>query len=303
MAEKTAFIFPAFISEYLGNEIELLDAFSSNFQDFLIRASVITDDDYANLSLNDILYTEDELRSQVITYIFSCSLSDILIKKGLKPDVMAGYSMGLYATLYTGGSISFEEGIRLINQAFCISKKVLGKKKASMGSIIGLTFDEITTVIDENEFNAEIANTNSIHSHLITGSAEDVNQLLEKARGIGALNISLLKVSTPYHSRLLENTKEDFQEFILKDTHLNDSHYPIISSIDQKIISSASQIRQELVKNLFTKIDWMATFKKMSSLGINQFIECGAGKSLYKIGRFMPGEFSIFTMNKVSKLI
>ncbi len=296
---KTAFIFPAFISEYLGNEIQILESFSSNFHHFLQKASAITGDDYTGFSLDNVHYTEDELRSQMISYIFSCSLSDVLIKKGLEPDFMAGYSMGLYAALYTGGAIDFNEGIRLIIQAFLISKSVIKGVNSGMGSIIGLTKSEISELIEKNNIKAEIANTNSIHSHLVTGPKSTVNHLLSKARAIGALNISLLNVSTPYHSKLLNNTQDEFQQFISENTQLQQSKYPIISAINQRVIISEEEIGKELTNNLYKRINWMETFNKAISMGVGQFIECGAGKSLQKIGRFIPGDFTVYPMNKI----
>lgn len=300
---KTAFIFPAFISEFLGNEIQLLDSFSGNLQGFLNEASLITGDDFSNLSLDNILFTEDELRSQLITYIFSCSLSDVLQKKDIQPDILAGYSMGLYAALYAGGSIRFEEGVKLINKAFLISRSVIGDVQSAMGSIIGLTDNEIEELIIEHKSTVEIANTNSIHSHIVTGRETDVHNLLNNAREIGALNISILKVSTPYHSRMLKSSEKEFRDYIAQKIITKQSRIPILSSIDQKLIKSSGHICNEIVKNLYTRINWMATFDKLRTLGIDQFIECGAGKSLHKIGRFTTGEFTIYPMNKVRKLI
>jgi [acyl-carrier-protein] S-malonyltransferase len=299
---KTAFIFPAFISEFLGNEIQLLDSFSSNLYGYLDEASVITGDDYSNISLDDIRFTEDELRSQLITYIFSCSLSDVLLKKDIQPDIMAGYSMGLYATLFTGGSISFEQGVELINKAFLISKSAIGHIQSAMGSIIGLTSNEIEELIIQRKSTVEIANTNSVHSHLVTGPETDVHKLLDNARELGALNVSLLRVSTPYHSRMLKSTENEFREYIVQKMKIKASRFPIVSSIDQQLLTSPDQICDELIKNLYTRINWMATFSKLRALGIDQFIECGAGKSLHKIGRFISGEFTIYPMNKVSNL-
>ncbi len=68
---KTAFIFPAFISEYIGNETHILETFTSNFNLYLQEASKITADDFEQFSQEDPAYTEDELRSQIISYIFS----------------------------------------------------------------------------------------------------------------------------------------------------------------------------------------------------------------------------------------
>ena len=300
---KTAFIFPAFISEYSGNEIQILDSFSSNFQQNLTTASKITGINFEKFSLEDKAYTEDELRSQLISYIFSCSLSDVLINRGLKPEILAGYSMGLYAALYTGGVIDFKEGIRLINQAFNISKSVINGIDSGMGSIIGLTRKEIDEIITAHRLESEIANSNSIHSHLITGQLEAVNHLLDIARKTGAVSVSLLNVKTPYHSQLLKETHGEFQQFITNHIQLKKSNYPIISSIDQRMLASPDEINTELINNLFKKINWMASFDKLLNFGVKQFIECGAGKSLQKISRFIPGDFRIYPMNKVEIII
>ena len=300
---KTAFIFPAFISEYLGNEIQILDSFSSRFQQNLTTASKITGIDFERFSIENKLYTEDEMSSQIISYIFSCSLSDVLIYRGLKPDILAGYSMGLYAALYTGGVIDFEEGIRLIVKAFKISKSVINGIDSGMGSVIGLTLKEIDEIIVTYNLEAEIANSNSIHSHLITGQSEAVNRLLDIARETGALNVSLLNVKTPYHSQLLKETRGEFQQFITNHIKLKKSNYPIISSIDQRMLESPDKIKIELISNLFERINWMASFNKLLNLGVTQFIECGAGKSLQRISRFMPGDFKMYPMNKIKTLL
>jgi len=139
----------------------------------------------------------------------------------------------------------------------------------------------------------------SIHSHLITGQLEAVNSLLDVARKTGALNVSLLNVKTPYHSQLLKETRGEFQQFITNHIKLKKSNYPIISSIDQRMFESPDKINIELTNNLFERINWMASFDKLLNLGVTQFIECGAGKSLQRISRFMPGDFKVYPINKV----
>lgn len=299
---KTAFIFPAFISEYIGTEVQILDSFSMHFRENLNTATKISGIDFAHFSLDDTSFTEDELRSQLISYIFSCSLSEALSSKGIKPNLLAGYSMGLYAAMFTGGVINFKDGIRLIIKAFKLSKKALGEMKAGMGSIIGLTKKEINIIILSNNQAVEIANTNSVHSHLVTGQTDAVNELLNQAREIGALNVSLLNVQTPYHSRLLKGTQTEFTQFISQEINLKESKFPILSSINQHIIESTDKIRNELTNNLFERINWMNSFEKILSMGIHRFIECGAGKSLQKISRFEAGDFKVYPMNKVEKL-
>lgn len=300
---KTAFIFPAFISDYIGTEVQILNSYSDNFKKLLKTASIIIDKDLDNFSLGDEEFPDDELKSQFISYIFSCSLAGVLSEKKLYPDFLAGYSMGLYGALVCSGSISFEDGIKLIQQAYLFSKEAIREFDATMGSIIGLTEKEIAELLENNSNDAEIANTNSRYSHLITGRLSSVKKALDDAREIGALNTSLLNVHTPYHSKLLQQATMKFNEHISTNIALNRSHYKIISSIDQRFFTSPEEITSELTNNLFQRINWMDSFNKLCESGVSRFIECGAGNSLTKLARFMPGEYSIYPINKVGKLL
>ena len=300
---KTAFIFPAFVSEFIGTEIEILHRFSGDFQQKLSLATRITGDNYLGFSLTDSRFTGDELRSQIISYLFGASLADELISRGLKPDAVAGYSMGLYAALYGSGVYHFEDGIRLIEKAFAVSRAAIEKTGCGMGSVIGLTKEEIENIIARAGLETTIANVNSEHSHLVTGRKADINRLLDEARKIGALNVSFLPVETPYHSHFLKKTQDEFNRFIREQIPLKEPHYPVISSIDQKTIKTTEDVVSEITRNLYESLNWENTFKKLLDRGITRFVECGAGKSLQKISRFMPGDFKVYPMNKIDKLI
>ncbi len=300
---KTAFIFPAFVTEYLGNELTVLEELSAGFSQYLEKISRITGDNYQDFSPDNPVFIENELRSQIISYTFSCSLADTLIPRGLIPDYLSGYSMGLYAALYAGGSIDFESGVRLIEQAFLLSKQAVENTSAGMGSIIGLTTEEIISIIDEHGLNVDIANINSRHAHLLTGRLDDLKEILFLAEEEGALHTTRLLVETPYHSGLLSSTKEEFEKYIADNILLKDAKHPLVSAIDQRFFTSAEEVKKEITGNLFHPLNWQATFETMLHAGVQQFVECGAGKSLHNISRFMSGEFKVYPMNKVMQLL
>ena len=106
---KIGCLFPAFASQYLGYEEEILSEFSDDFTIFLKEASSIVDGELINFNSNTNNFLNDELRSQFIAYIHSCAVSNILTREKIIPDYVAGYSMGLYAALYYCNSISFKE--------------------------------------------------------------------------------------------------------------------------------------------------------------------------------------------------
>ena len=300
---KTAFIFPAFVTEYLGNELDTLDKLSAQLPQYLSEASELTGDDYKHFSPNNSEFIEHELRSQIISYTIGCCFSDTLAAKKLLPDIMAGYSMGLYAALYAGKAICFEEGIRLIEQAYLLAQKATEGVKTGMGSVIGLTADEIQHIINDHQLNVDIANINSRHAHLISGQLEDLKEFLFLAEETGALHVTRLLVETPYHSPLLADTQEVFGQYIKEHIAVGKSEYPLVSAIDQRLFSTSDEIIKELTNNLFQKLNWQATFETILEKNVHQFVECGAGKSLHNISRFVPGNFKVFPMNKVIKLL
>jgi [acyl-carrier-protein] S-malonyltransferase len=300
---KTAFIFPAFVTEYLGNELDILDELSAQLPKYLTKASELTGDDYENFSPDNPEFIEHELRSQIISYTIGCCLSDALAAKKLLPDIMAGYSMGFYAALYTGKAIGFEEGIRLIKQAYLFARKVTEGIKTGMGSVIGLTAAEIQHIINDHQLKVDIANINSLHAHLVSGRLEDLKELLSLAEETGALHVTRLLVETPYHSPLLADTQEVFGQYIKEHIAVGKSEYPLVSAIDQRIFSTSDEIIKELTNNLFQKLNWQATFETILEKNVHQFVECGAGKSLHNISRFVSGDFKVYPMNKVKKLL
>ncbi len=300
---KTAFLFPAFVSEYIGTELDILNSLSDDFSSLKARASKLDGIDLTGFSLEDEKFTGDELYSQIITYILSCSLSDALHKKGIRPDYLSGYSMGLYASLYAGGTVSFEDGLLMVVVAFALAKRAIGESEFAMGSLIGFTEDELQEMLDEGFDSIGIANTNSRHAHLVTGSRGQLLRLVEEATAAGALHASVLSVSVPYHAAELKDAASFLTDFLAWEVDLKDSRYPIVSCVDQRILTTPDEIAKEVEETLYRRINWMKTFEKLCTSGVDTFVECGAGKSLSRIARFLPGDYSIYPMSKLEKLL
>jgi len=299
---STGFIFPAFISEYIGNEPEILQSYSDDFGRYLAEASEFLNLDLKSFSVDNKLYINNEIYAQYISYIFGCSMADILEKKNLVPTFISGYSMGLYACLYCGCSISFTQGLELIRKAYDLIKETTDHLDTGMGSIVGLSLDDINGLLPNNN-EVQVVNKNGTHSFLVSGIKSSISTLLDAAKNEGALHTSMLNVKSPYHTRLLDQASGMFNKFITKNIKIKNSDYKIVSALDQKIIQSEKEIHEELVDNLNSNIDWLKTMDLMIGNGITQFVECGAGNSLYRIGKFMKGDFKIYPMNKLNKIL
>src|SRR6056297_3650907 len=298
MNNKTAFIFPAFITSYTQNELEILSNNKIQLSHYLKRASDILNIDFPDFNYQTELYYKDEFLSQIIAYTFSCAFSDLLSHKNIYPDYVAGYSMGIYASLYSSKSVRFEDGIRIINEAFRLVREIDPGINFGMGAVVGLTFSDINEQISKFQLKTEIININNDRSLVIAGLKQDIQMLLEIAKDEGAFSSSELTVNTPYHSTYLRKVKKPFRDFI-SNLKIKDARIPVISTFNQREIIDASAIRQELVYNLTEKINWHKTMQKLLNNGVSVFYECGAGKDLNKIARFIKGDYVVKSVSKI----
>ena len=300
MPKKTAHLFPAFVPEYLGIETSVIG------QHILIhkleKASELLGRDLTDFDICNHNYLGEPLASQFITYTMSCCVSDMLHNNHKFPDYVSAFSMGIYAALYHCKAISFITGLQMIQNAYQCIEKHLPEEKTGMCVIGGLSFDDVNGIMRSYVDKVRIINQNSEFSFILSGHYDALLKILENAKVDGAMQTRILPVTHPYHSHLLEKASEDFA-LLIKELPVSDSIFPIVSAMDQKIITHKDDILSELVKNLYQPFHWWKTFDFLLASGVDVFIECGAGESLYKVGKFIPGDFTILNLKKMAKYI
>jgi len=138
---------------------------------------------------------------------------------------------------------------------------------------------------------------------LLSGSKSLILEIIGKAKAEGALHASLMKVTCPYHNALLSTAAKNFGKRIESEILLENSEIAIVSGIDQRTFTAKNEIIFELTRNLNTQINWFKTMKKMLELNVSRFIECGAGTSLFRIGKFIKGNFKIYPVTSIDLII
>jgi malonate decarboxylase epsilon subunit len=293
-----AFVFPAFASDYTDHPGKQLPGFVASFNTLLHSAGNSIDASLMDFSFTGNTFLEDELHTQYLTYIYSCAAANSLRNLGFSPSVNAGYSMGIYASLFDAGSVSFETGLELITLAFHSLSNAIGQAAFGMGSLIGLTGRDIHHLIDQSDLRVEITNQNASHSFVVSGYHEDILKLMELAKEEGALHLRDLEVSIPYHSSFLKEGAMNFAEQI-SHLEIKKPENQIISLIDQTFLSTPSIIRQEVVNNLFYALNWFRTKQVMLERHISVFVECGPSKGLVKNSKFVDGNFRFYTLGSL----
>jgi malonyl CoA-acyl carrier protein transacylase len=292
-----AVIFPAFVNEYTGTEENLLSSSDNSFTRLLENASAILKTDLTGFDFSNNNFLHDEEKTQYISYIFSCCVADILSGNNVNPSYISGYSMGIYAALYYCRSVSFDDGLMLVKNAWEIISAITAGHSYGMGMVIGLEEKDLLSIM-ESEEDIEICNRNNKHTFIISGSRKAVENVLASAKNEGAMKTSMLPVSNPYHSHFLKSCVKSF-EAVISELQFSDPLYRYISALDQRIIETGEDLRKEVILNLSEKMNWSETMNRLIKLDVGAIIECGAGDGLTRNSRFIEGSFKSFSINKI----
>ncbi len=298
MKHKNVFLFPAFVLRYSGNEVDVLEKNGISLNDKLSLISQVCQIDVTSFNIDNNNFLNEELKNQLMTYVFSCSYSDILRNKDIQSHTVAGLSMGLYAAMYSASVISFSDGVLLIKRVFDVLKQITGSNEFSMLNIVGLSKQDILQILKENHLNCEVVIQNGEVSFIVSGYTSEINRLKELATFEGALYTSLFPVSIPYHSSHIMEFR-NYEVDLLHGIEINKAQCKIMSAVTGTYLQDEKSMYNEIVKNLITPINWQNVFESLNAENETVFYECGPGNSMQKISKFLNGDFSV--MNPASE--
>jgi [acyl-carrier-protein] S-malonyltransferase len=299
--EIIAFIFPAFGKAYTGFKNKGLDEYQERLQDYLSTASQL-------VSINNIKFEqacngiiEDDLHAHYSCYINSCIISDILKDRNIHPQYIAPFSMGLYAAFYYTSSISFEDGLLVMHNQLASAINTLNNAQYGMASIVGLPFQQVKQLIRDKEMDVEIVDAVNELVQVVSGKRAELEKLMCIAKENGSSHTRMLPVSLPYHSSYMKKIKTVVED-LLNRIEIRAPEYPVISDINQKILTTKQEIRNELSNNITGTVNWLNTMNKMQELGVNMLIECGLSQALCKLAKLFNSDFQVYHPKKFSKL-
>ena len=301
---KTAFVFPGIGVKLSGYEREIYNRYKSIYSPLLSKGSEKT-----GINLEDILNVNsvhdlDELSQQIFIFCFSAGTFRVLSEKNIQPSISAGYSFGIYNALYASNGFSFNDGIVLLSNAFSCIKKVclsLGKN-IHTSVIIGLPIDIIESLLQQDNYSSVAhINSNNEICHIISGNREEMLDFNNAVRKEGALNVVDLDTTQPYHHpKFSGKSYTMFQPYINTITW-NEPVFPIISTINQKILTTADELKSFVADHLISPINLYKTSEYLCDNYFDPIIECGPGISLTQNGRFIPNKARWINIKNCSK--
>ncbi|MEX0361408.1 MAG: ACP S-malonyltransferase [Allomuricauda sp.] len=273
-----AHIFPGQGAQFVGMGLDLYENHSLA-QELFEQAN-----DILGFSITDIMFegTADDLKQTKVTqpaiFLHSVILSKVL-GDGFKPEMVAGHSLGEFSALVANGTLNFEDGLKLVSQRAMAMQKACELKPSTMAAVLSLADEVVEEICDSVNGVVVPANYNCPGQLVISGDIEAVNEACEKMKEAGARRALLLPVGGAFHSPLMEPAREELAAAI-DATNFNEPNCPIYQNVPTTAVTSASEIKKNLMLQLTAPVKWTQSVQQMIKDGGNTFIEVGPGKVL-----------------------
>ncbi len=278
---KIAFLFPGQASQYPGMGRDLC-------QKFPLAKAVFDEADAAlGLAISRVCFegSEEDLKltenTQPGILTVSIAAYRVLAEKGVKPDYVAGHSLGEYSALVAAGSLEFTDAVRLVRNRGRYMQEAVPAGEGAMAAILGLA-PALVVEICRRAANGDVlapANLNAPEQTVISGSAAAVKRAVELASQSGAKRAVLLPVSAPFHSELMKPAEARLEKD-LRRTRFGELKYALVTNVDAEPISTGEEAREALVRQVCQPVRWEESVREMIGLGVSLFIEVGPGRVL-----------------------
>jgi [acyl-carrier-protein] S-malonyltransferase len=279
---KIAFIFPGQGSQVVGMGQELAENHEKSASYFKIA------DETLHTSLSSLIFNGPQealtltVNAQPALLTTSIAILEYFREFNIQADYVAGHSLGEYSALVAAGAFTFEEAVYAVRKRGEFMEAAVPNKEGTMAAILGLDREplaEVTKQITEEGFPVQLANLNCPGQIVISGSRKGVELASERAKGVGAKRALPLDVSGPFHSSLMQPAAEKFKD-VLNAMNIVDAKIPVIANVMAEPIIEADLIKEKLVEQLYSPVQWEDSVRKMIELGVDTFIEIGPGKVL-----------------------
>lgn len=200
---------------------------------------------------------------------------------GTKPDVVAGHSLGEFAALVAAGTLEFTDALRLVRERAERMQAAVPAGVGAIAAVLGLEDDAVAIACREAAQGevVELVNFNSPGQAVIAGHAGAVNRALEACKAAGARRAMLLAMSVPAHSSLMQPAAEGFAGS-LRAARFATPGIAYWSPVDMRSHDTAEDIRELLIRQLASPVQWTGLVRALAAAGATTFIECGPGKIL-----------------------
>jgi len=249
-------------------------------------------DEALGYKLSDLCFEgpEEKLKLTEITQpaILTMSVAAwrVLQEKGVRPDYVAGHSLGEYSAHVAAGTITFADAVRTVRNRGKYMQEAVPVGVGAMAAILGMTLatvSEISTEAAQGEV-CQAANINSPEQIVISGHAGAVDRAIKLATERGAKKAVSLPVSAPFHCALMQPAQDRLAQD-LRALSFQSPSYPVVCNVDAAVVDSAEASREALIRQVTGAVKWEPSVRLLINQEASLFVEVGPGKVLWGLMR------------------
>jgi [acyl-carrier-protein] S-malonyltransferase len=279
---KLAFIFPGQGAQSVGMGHDAFEA------DRLAQRVFHKADEVLGYPLSELIFQgpDDQLKltyhTQPALLTTSMAYYELLRAAGIRPDYVAGHSLGEYSALVVAGVLTFEDAVLTVRLRGEFMDQAVPAGLGAMAAVLGAEREALSALcasITKNIGVVELANVNCPGQIVVSGSSEGVQAVVDQGKEAGAKRVIPLVVSGPFHSSLMKPASVRLGEILNKLT-FNHASIPIIANVTAEPVVEAGILRNLLVQQVYSPVLWEDCVNRMISEGVDTFVEIGSGSVL-----------------------
>lgn len=272
-----AYVFPGQGAQFTGMGKDLYE------QSPVAKALFEQANEILGFRITDIMFdgTAEELKETKVTQP-AVFLHSVILAKTLPdfaPEMVAGHSLGEFSALVANGTLSFEDGLRLVSQRALAMQKACELAPSTMAAVLGLDDAIVEQICAETEGVVVAANYNCHGQLVISGAVPAVEAACEALKAAGARRALVLSVGGAFHSPMMEPAREELAAAI-EATVFSTPSCPVYQNVTAAAVSDPAEIKKNLIIQLTAPVKWTQSVQQMIADGATSFTEVGPGKVL-----------------------